>query len=156
SSNPRPRLEDCAMYEPLVPCPTCQRHVRTTESACPFCRAALPADLDARAVPAASQRLSRAAAFVFGASLAVTSCGGEVTEDKSASGAEGATSGGMGGATTGGSTTGSTSSASTTGSTSTGPDDDGGNVALYGDPPPRDAGPSDDGGGQADYGAPPP
>jgi len=28
----------------FVPCPQCRRHVLTSETACPFCRSALPAD----------------------------------------------------------------------------------------------------------------
>jgi hypothetical protein len=70
---------------PLVPCPTCDRHVRASETACPFCDSALPTDLASRAVPPANRRLNRAAAFTFAASLAVVSasvstaaCGGVV------------------------------------------------------------------------------
>ena len=33
----------------LVPCPECNRHVRVTETACPFC--ALPLDLSASPEP---------------------------------------------------------------------------------------------------------
>lgn len=58
----------------LVPCPSCARHVRASEQACPFCRSALPAGLGARAVPNTTQRLSRAAVFTFAASLAATGC----------------------------------------------------------------------------------
>ncbi|MFO0670074.1 MAG: hypothetical protein U0235_10670 [Polyangiaceae bacterium] len=36
---------------PLVPCPSCSRHLRADEGACPFCRAALPSDLDQTLVP---------------------------------------------------------------------------------------------------------
>ena len=59
----------------LVPCPGCSRHVRASESACPFCSAALPSDLANRAVPAANRRLSRAAAFTFATTLAVAGAG---------------------------------------------------------------------------------
>src|SRR5262245_63081693 len=65
------------MYQPLVPCPRCERHIKTTEPACPFCGAVPPSDLAARAIAGPTQRLSRAAAFVFGASLTVAGCGGE-------------------------------------------------------------------------------
>ena len=72
---------------PLVPCPSCDRHVRASESACPFCDSALPSDLASRAVPPANRRLNRAAAFTFAAALAVTSgaistsaCGGVVDQ----------------------------------------------------------------------------
>jgi hypothetical protein len=132
------------MYQPLVPCPRCERHVRTDESACPFCSAALPSNLAARAIPGATQRLSRAAAFLFGASLTVAGCGSEIST--------GAGSGG-GSDPTGSS---SDSSAASGGMTDAGPDDDGGNVPLYGDPTPIDGGPDDDGGGMAEYGTPPP
>jgi hypothetical protein len=146
------------MYQPLAPCPSCRRHVRTTEASCPFCAAALPGDLADRVIPAPpgrlsrwgrkrpqtpapEGRLSRAAVFLFGASLAVTGCGSDVTTDRSAAGVGG--SGGAGGNTA-------------TGTTSTG-GDTGGDVPLYGGPPPDfDAGPDDDGGGQAEYGGPPP
>ena len=60
------------MAASLVPCPSCARHVRSSERACPFCRSALSTDLAARAVPGTTQRLSRAAAFTFAASLAAT------------------------------------------------------------------------------------
>lgn len=56
----------------LAPCPSCARHVRRRESACPFCGVALalePAPI-ARMVPA--PRLGRAALFTFGAALATT------------------------------------------------------------------------------------
>jgi hypothetical protein len=136
------------MYQPLVPCPGCDRHVRTTDAACPFCAARLPADLARRAVPSAPQRLGRAAAFAFGASLAVTACGSQVTTggaSGSASGAGGSEATGAGGA--GGSL----------------PDCAAGGVApLYGISPPPDpacdvdAGPPDSGGVMSDYGSPPP
>ena len=140
------------MYQPLVPCPQCRRHVRTAEGACPFCNAVLPADLARAAVPGAKQRLTRAAAFAFTASLAVTGCGSEVTGPEGASGAQGGTGGGAGTGTSG--ATGSTSTTGT-GFPDAGPDDDGGNQTLYGDPVPIDGGPDDDGGGGAKYGAPP-
>ena len=50
----------------LRPCPTCERHVRDSETACPFCDAALPAHVS---MTAATRRLGRAAAFVTGAAL---------------------------------------------------------------------------------------
>ena len=31
----------------LIPCPSCQRHVESTETACPFCETALVPDLQA-------------------------------------------------------------------------------------------------------------
>ena len=63
----------------LVPCPSCQRHVRASEHACPFCQAALPAALADGAIPAATQRMKRAAAFAFTATLALAGCGDSTT-----------------------------------------------------------------------------
>jgi hypothetical protein len=45
-----------------------------TDARCPFCASALPSSLAQRAVPNTTQRLSRAAAFAFTASLAVAGC----------------------------------------------------------------------------------
>ncbi len=57
----------------LVPCPACARHVRSSESACPFCAAKIEAAN--RPVPGASgRRLERLAAFTFATTLAVTGC----------------------------------------------------------------------------------
>ena len=119
------------MYQPLVPCPSCARHVLASETNCPFCSAALPTDLASHAVPAAGRRLGRAAAFVFGASLAVAGCSSDIE----------------GGGTSGSSSSGGSEQDA---GTDSGPDDDGGVMPLYGDPPP------DDGGGMALYGVPPP
>lgn len=61
----------------LLPCPSCARHVRQTESGCPFCGAALALD-EVPARPMPTQRLGRAATFAFGAAIAtsVAACGG--------------------------------------------------------------------------------
>lgn len=72
----------------LEPCPHCKRHVRVTETACPFCAATIDqamAQVRARILP--STRLGRAALFAFGvgASVAASSlegCGGD--DDESA------------------------------------------------------------------------
>src|SRR5580658_775358 len=63
---------------PLRPCPGCSRHVRVSESACPFCAGKL--DDAFRSIPSpralAVGRLSRAALFALGASsLATPACG---------------------------------------------------------------------------------
>src|SRR5215510_15123104 len=58
----------------LIACEGCARHVRASESACPFCRTArTPSEIAPRPVP---RRLGRAATFAFGAALAtsVTAC----------------------------------------------------------------------------------
>ncbi|HYQ00226.1 MAG TPA: hypothetical protein VER96_16230 [Polyangiaceae bacterium] len=53
----------------LVPCPECNRHVRVSETACPFCETAL--DLAATPEPVLPrERLSRAATLAFGATFA--------------------------------------------------------------------------------------
>ena len=62
------------MYQPLVPCPGCARHVRAAENACPFCATALATEPALR--PSTNVRgLSRAAIMVLGASLSLTGCG---------------------------------------------------------------------------------
>ncbi len=53
----------------LHPCPSCGRHVRRSETTCPFCATALSfAGVPERGVPAV--RLGRAATFAFGAAVA--------------------------------------------------------------------------------------
>jgi hypothetical protein len=163
---------------PLVPCPSCDRHVRATETACPFCDAALPTDLASRAVPAANRRLSRAAAFTFAASLAVTSgalssaCGGvveggngdpggvqtmygiAVVEDSGSPIDDGGVAAMYGLANFDG---GVTEDAGHHHAHDAGPADDGGIAAMYGIAFPPDAGepgPPDDGGVVAAYGLP--
>lgn len=85
----------------LVPCPSCSRHVRTTEGACPFCSAALPTDLSSRAIGVPKVRLSRAAAFLFGATMSVTACGDDEPDDGSSVALYGGP-GGFGGEVAGG------------------------------------------------------
>jgi hypothetical protein len=120
--------------------------VRADEGACPFCASALPDDLAARAVPPAPRRLSRAAAFVFGATITTAACSGNVVQDVDGGGATGS-----GGSTTtgaGGTTTTTVTTTTTTTTTDTGPEDAGfdGHVAPpyglppYGQPPPQDGG----------------
>jgi hypothetical protein len=67
----------------LVPCPECSRHVRVSETECPFC--ALPLDLAGTPEPQLPRtRLGRAATFAFGATLAsataLAACGGKTAE----------------------------------------------------------------------------
>jgi len=53
----------------LTPCPECQRHVRKTETQCPFCGQAVSlAHVPAPMLP--RKRLGRAATFAFGATVA--------------------------------------------------------------------------------------
>jgi hypothetical protein len=90
----------------LVPCPECSRHVRISETQCPFC--AQPLDLASVPEPRLPQgRLSRAATFAFGATLAsataLAACGGSAEESSTnGAGAGGAPSGAGGTRTDGG------------------------------------------------------
>lgn len=63
------------MTTPFVPCPDCKRHVLASETACPFCRSALPADLGQPRPPArvATGPFARAA-IVFMGAAAATAC----------------------------------------------------------------------------------
>lgn len=63
----------------LAPCTSCARHVRRTESACPFCGATLA--LGAAPTPRViTERLGRAALFSVGAAIvaSVPGCGNAV------------------------------------------------------------------------------
>jgi hypothetical protein len=137
------------MYQPLVPCPACARHVRAVEAQCPFCSHALPRDLAAHAVPGTTQRLSRAAAVLFGTSLALAGCGGAVTPAEDLAPADAVADDGGPAPLYG------LPPPSDAAPQDAAPRDDGGPVAAYGAPAPVDAGPDDNGGGSADYGAPP-
>lgn len=130
------------MYEPLIPCPSCRRHVRGAV-ACPFCKTALPGDL--RAVPASSTRLGRSALFAF--AVTVSACGGSTETEPPTVTDTGAKAGDTG---------------TTPGDTAV-VDDTGGPVAAYGAPADTgtadtgttDTGPKDDGGPAPAYGLPP-
>lgn len=82
----------------LVPCPKCTRHVRRSETACPFCGAGVTdamARAPERAMP--TMRLGRSALFVFAAaSVGAAGCGGDTGTDTSKTGVKGdaATTGG--------------------------------------------------------------
>lgn len=172
------------MSASLVPCPSCARHVRVTDARCPFCTSALPASLAQRAVPNTTQRLSRAAAFAFTASLAVAGCSSSPTPGTDASTSD-SVSTDRGNGTEAAVPSDVVSATDTPVATDSGaPQDNGGAMPLYGAPadvvippadvqdagavaplyggPPVDAGatedastPPDDGGGIAPlYGAP--
>ncbi len=90
----------------LVPCPSCRRHVRKHESACPFCSTELSlTHLPPPVLP--RTRLGRAATFTFGATLAgaaLIACGGDSEEGKGGSGGQNAGgNAGQAGSATGGS-----------------------------------------------------
>jgi hypothetical protein len=85
----------------LIPCPECQRHVRTSETSCPFCGQALSlSNVPAPSLP--RSRLGRAATFAFGATLvgatALLGCGGKSESKKEGEGgtASGGASAGTG------------------------------------------------------------
>ncbi len=61
------------MYQPLRPCPACDRHVRHTESACPFCAAALTPDVP-EAPRVDGPRLSRSAMLLLGSAALAEAC----------------------------------------------------------------------------------
>jgi hypothetical protein len=65
----------------LLVCPSCQRHVRTVDSACPFCKVGLPSSVRASlALRPPTQRLSRAALYAFsmGTLSLASACGGTI------------------------------------------------------------------------------
>lgn len=57
----------------LLPCSSCDRHVRLGEASCPFCGAPVPTEAPAPRVPLA--RLGRAATLAFATSVAAAGCG---------------------------------------------------------------------------------
>ena len=126
------------MYQPLAPCPACSRHIKTAEPTCPFCKASLPEAHAVAAIPGATSRLSRAAAFAFTASLAV-------------SGASVGAAGCSGGVATPSPSGDASSSGDASGDAAHGPSDEGGVQPVYGAPayggPPVDSGSSTDASG---------
>lgn len=60
----------------LRPCPTCARHVRATECACPFCAAELPPAPTSSTTTSSGVRLGRAAMFVAGTAVAAAALAG--------------------------------------------------------------------------------
>ena len=71
----------------LEPCPHCARHVRTTETSCPFCSAEIAAAMRAvqpRQLP--RTRLSRAALLAFGLGVAASSLTGCADDSDDGSG----------------------------------------------------------------------
>ena len=157
----------------LIPCPSCARHVRSSDAACPFCGAAT---VQAPAPAVSRGRLSRAAFIAVSAAgaLAATDCGGSTASPEPASDAAAPADG----ASSGSSSSGSSSSGSgSSGSGMVQPlyggiippvdagDDAGGHMAepVYGAMvPPPDAGDTSDDAGDGGfhgipiYGAAPP
>jgi hypothetical protein len=91
----------------LVPCPSCSRHVRASETECPFCGDVV--DFEASPAPALpTSRLGRAATFAFGATLigatSMMACGGDSDDgDDGGTGGTVASGGSSGKSGTGGS-----------------------------------------------------
>ncbi len=63
------------MAPTMRPCPSCGRHVKTSEGHCPFCSHAMPEGFEQFEYPTINKRLGRAAIAAFGASLALAGCG---------------------------------------------------------------------------------
>jgi hypothetical protein len=128
----------------LIPCPGCHRHVRQTESSCPFCSVALSL-ADVPAAPLPRSRLGRAATFAFGATVvgaaALVGCSGDDDDDGGGKGGAPATAGMSNGGSTIGPVYGAPSASGSggdvaTGGTSAGTSNMGGGAAaLYGAPP---------------------
>lgn len=143
------------MYQPMNPCPACARHVRTTEARCPFCDAEFPQALRAQRAPDTTRRLTRAAAFAFG--LSVAGCSSTVSNSDAAADdvqpdRPMSTDNGAAG-DSGGGTDVVTPRDSLPPRDIVEPEDLGNIAPPYGIP--ADAGPDDDGGAAAEYGAPP-
>lgn len=139
----------------LTPCPGCRRHVRQSETSCPFCSVELDLSVADPVLP--RTRLGRAALFAFGATLAAsvstTACGSDDDGGGSGgSGGSGATSSGGSGGSGGsaGSATGGTAGSGSGGVAGNAAGGSAGFAAEYGGPP------FDGGAGfSADYGTPP-
>lgn len=130
----------------LVPCPACERHVKSGAAACPFCDRPLGGPARADSVPD-TRGWKRAAVFTFGAALTVAGC------SSTATGSDAATQDTA--ADTAPVDTAPADNAPVDAARDAPEDDNGGVAPPYGIPP-EDAGPPDNGSMKADYGAPPP
>lgn len=153
----------------LAACPSCARHVRVSETLCPFCAASLPDELRSRppqALPAS--RLSRAATYALGTKglrgvMLTTGAAITAATLSSCSAAYGSPPRDLGAEDLGSDATTidlgtSTDAAIDLGAAPVDAGTDAGMLAMYGGPPPTDAGQDagvDFGGGVALYGAPP-
>lgn len=125
----------------LVPCPACQRHVKSGAVACPFCDGPLDGPTRADSVPD-TRGWKRAAIFTFGAALTVAGCSSTTTATDAAPQDTAVD-------------TAPADNAPVDAARDV-PDDDNGGVAPPYGIAPDDAGPPDNGSMKADYGAPPP
>jgi hypothetical protein len=123
----------------LVPCSHCRRHVRASESSCPFCAASLTFEVRPETVSSGPRRrLGSLAVMAFRATAltaAMTTCGGKVEEpadagDDSSDAAGGASGAGVGGSS--GGTSGIGGSGGTGGTSGTGTGGAGGTGAIGG------------------------
>lgn len=122
----------------LVPCPDCHRHVRKTETRCPFCAATVSlAHVPEPALP--SRRLGRAATFAFGATLVGATSLASCSDDDPGPGT--AIYGGPPAAGAGGDSFEPGGGGSSAGGADAQPD--GGMTAIYGAPPGGGAGGAD-------------
>lgn len=124
--------------KPLLPCPRCHRHVRSSAESCPFCDAAL--SFASVPDPVRAPRLGRAATFAFGAAVlgatSLVACGGESEspDDQGGAGSSGASGSGGTGNQSGGSS-GAAAAGPTAGTA--GLPDGGGPMPVYGAAPAR-------------------
>jgi hypothetical protein len=141
------------MYVPMIPCDGCTRHVRVTESGCPFCGASLaPQEIETRVVPDARRRMTRAAAFVFGAAIAVSACSDDDGGNVALYGAPG----GMGGQQQGGNGGDGGAEGGTGGTAGMGGGGGAAGLGGAGGDGGENGGAAGEGGFSADYGSPPP
>jgi hypothetical protein len=117
----------------LLACKSCGRHVRITESACPFCESPLPPNLAKAIRPQApGLHLSRAALYAFGAtSLTLAAACSRAEGEKSSDASETVT-------VEAGHDQG-VRSTTDAGGAEADQGDDGATVAMYGGPPPDQA-----------------
>ncbi|MEZ4393913.1 MAG: hypothetical protein R3A48_22800 [Polyangiales bacterium] len=149
------------MYQPMIPCTACARHVRASEARCPFCDATLSIEARSALAPDTTRRLSRAAAFAFGLSVAGCSStvGGTdaaadtVTTDTVASDSVVPDTGSRPDTAVATDRGGGTDAV--TPQDVTAPEDLGNIAPPYGIPADAGGPPDDDGGAAAEYGAPP-
>ena len=59
----------------LHPCPSCDRHVRSSEPSCPFCETTLPGKCELPHSAPVGRVASRAVLSFFAATAALTACG---------------------------------------------------------------------------------
>ncbi|MFO0629585.1 MAG: hypothetical protein U0325_28675 [Polyangiales bacterium] len=141
------------MYRPLIPCPACARHLRADERRCPFCDVAIADEARAAVAPDTTRRLSRAAAFAFG--LTVAGCSSTVSSTDAAPGDTATATDTASRTDTAVATDSARGTDVVTARDVSAPEDHGNIAPPYGIPADAGAPPDDDGGAAAEYGAPP-